>query len=195
MGAHRPHSTSGPPVVEGKGTYVARGVGGRLELTGNRLRIVKGGIFGYIITLFGIEGGFVERTVRVSQISSIELDVPVMFFRFIRMSYPGSPTMSGHTFLDMMAENAVLMSLVDNRPFYTLIERIEAMMDAEGAPALERLPDEREVPPPPSPRPSLGTMMLGGLRRLWSRRTEKQAPPADPAAEPDPRPEQAQSPP
>ncbi|HYD65090.1 hypothetical protein [Azospirillum sp.] len=185
MAAHRPHSTSGPPVVEGKGTYIARGVGGRLELTGNRLRIVKGGIFGYIITLLGIEGGFVERTVRVSQISSIELDVPVMFFRFIRMSYPGSPTMSGHTFLDMMAENAVLMSLVDNRPFYALVERIEAMMDAEGAPALERLPDEPEDPPPP-PRPSLREVLGRRLRALWSHRAAKRAPPAEPAAETGP---------
>ncbi|HYH20151.1 MAG TPA: hypothetical protein VD995_16185 [Azospirillum sp.] len=180
MAAHRPHSTSGPAVEDGKGTLVARGVGGRLELTGNRLRIIKGGVFGYFVTLFGIEGGFVERTVRVSHISSIELDVPVMFFRYIRLSYPGSPVMTGHTFLDMMAENSVLMSLVDNRPFYTLIERVEAMMDAEGAPALERLKDEPEEPRPP-PRPSLMTALGRGVRRLWPRRAPARKPEGAPA--------------
>ncbi|HEY0833661.1 MAG TPA: hypothetical protein VGE72_07100 [Azospirillum sp.] len=190
MAAHRPHSTSGPAVEDGKGTLVARGVGGRLELTGNRLRIIKGGVFGYIVTLFGIEGGFVERTVRVSHISSIELDVPVMFFRYVRLSYPGSPTMSGHTFLDMMAENAVLMSLVDNRPFYTLIERIEAMMDAEGASTLERLRDEPEEEPRP-PRPSVLRALGRRLRERWRR-------PAEPKPEPEPErktdPEPPQSP-
>lgn len=113
---------------------VARGFGGYLELEGNRLRILRGGWFGYLVTLFGLEGGFVERTVRVDQISSIELDVPVMFFRYIRFSYPGSPAMTGNNIADMLAENSVIMSLVDNRPFFRIVERIEEMMDHAGAP-------------------------------------------------------------
>ena len=119
----------------GEGTVlVAQGFGGYLELEGNRLRIVRGGWFGYLVTLFGLEGGFVERTVRVDQISSIELDVPVMFFRYIRFSYPGSPAMTGNNIADMLAEDSVIMSLVDNRPFFRIVERIEEMMDHAGAP-------------------------------------------------------------
>jgi hypothetical protein len=108
---------------------VARGFGGYLELEGNRLRILRGGWFGYLVTLFGLGGGFVERTVRVDQISSIELDVPMLFFRYIRISYPGSPAMTGNNVADMLAENAVIMSLVDNRPFFNIIERVEKLMD------------------------------------------------------------------
>ena len=125
----------GAAVDRGEGTVlVAQGFGGYLELEGNRLRIVRGGWFGYLVTLFGLEGGFVERTVRVDQISSIELDVPVMFFRYIRFSYPGSPAMTGNNLADMLAENSVIMSLVDNRPFFRIVERIEEMMDHGGAP-------------------------------------------------------------
>jgi hypothetical protein len=125
----------GAAVDRGEGTVlVAQGFGGYLELEGNRLRIVRGGWFGYLVTLFGLEGGFVERTVRVDQISSIELDVPVMFFRYIRFSYPGSPAMTGNNIADMLAENSVIMSLVDNRPSFRIAERIEEMMDHAGAP-------------------------------------------------------------
>ena len=125
----------GDAVDRGEGTVlVARGFGGYLELEGNPLRIMRGGWFGYLVTLFGLEGGFVERTVRVDQISSIELDVPMMFFRYIRFSYPGSPAMTGNNIADMLAENSVIMSLVDNRPFFRIVERIEEMMDHAGAP-------------------------------------------------------------
>jgi hypothetical protein len=90
---------------------------------------VGGGWFGYVTTLFGLEGGFVERTLRIDQISSIEMDVPVLFFRYIRFSYPGAPAMTGNNIADMLAENAVIMSLFDNRPFFDIVERVEEMMD------------------------------------------------------------------
>lgn len=53
----------------------------------------------------------------------------MMFFRYIRFSYPGSPAMTGNNLADMLAENAVIMSLVDNRPFFRIVERIEELMD------------------------------------------------------------------
>jgi len=115
---------AGDPAV-----MVARGVGGYLVLQGNRLRLVRGGWFGYFISIFGLEGGFVERTLRIDQISSIEMDVPMLFFHYIRFSYPGAPAMTGNNLADMLAENAVIMSMVDNRPFFHIVERIEEMMD------------------------------------------------------------------
>lgn len=110
---------------------VARGFGGRLVLSGNRLTLHRGGLFGLLSTLLGFEGGFVDRVVRVDQIAAIEIDRPALFFRYMRVSYPGAPQLTGHNLHDMMAENAILMSLVDNRAFYRVISRIEAMMDGK----------------------------------------------------------------
>ena len=110
---------------------VAKGTGGRLELRGNRLRLVKGGAFGFFAELLGIEGGFVERTIRVSDISAVELDKPALFFRYVRFSYPGSPPLTGHDLEDMMAENALIMSLFDNRNLYRIKEEIERSMDRQ----------------------------------------------------------------
>jgi hypothetical protein len=122
----------GLPSHSGKpGVLVAKGTGARLELDGNRLRITKGGWFGVLVTLLGIEGGFVERTIRVNLISSIEFDKPAFFFRYVRFSYPGAPELTGSDARDMMAENAVLMSLIDNRMFYVIKERIEDLMDRQ----------------------------------------------------------------
>ncbi|MFN3077991.1 MAG: hypothetical protein ABT940_14185 [Alphaproteobacteria bacterium] len=113
----------------GEEVIVAKGTGGTIELRGNRLRLTRGGLFGFIVTVLGIEGGHVERTIRVSTISSVEIDKPALFFRYIRFSYPGAPQLTGHDTRDMMAENAMLMSLLDNRQFYRIKERIEEMMD------------------------------------------------------------------
>ncbi len=110
---------------------VAQGTGGRLELRGNCLRLIKGGAFGFFVELLGIEGGFVERTIRVSDISAVELDKPALFFRYVRFSYPGSPPLTGNDVEDMMAENALIMSLFDNRNLYRIKERIERSMDRQ----------------------------------------------------------------
>lgn len=123
---------SEPPVPEAaEGRLVAHGTGGRLELEGNCLRLTKGGVFGFFLALFGIEGGFVERTIRVSDIAAVEMDKPALFFRYMRFSYPGSPDLTGNDFEDMMAENAILMSLFDNRPLFRIKERIEHAMNEQ----------------------------------------------------------------
>jgi len=110
-------------------TLTASGFGGKLTLQGNRLKIRKGGVFGLVAAVLGFEGGFTERTLRVDQISAIEVDKPILFFRYLRISYPGAPQMTGHDSRDVMAENAILMSLLDNRPFYRIIARIEGLME------------------------------------------------------------------
>jgi hypothetical protein len=107
---------------------VAVGLSGSLELNGNVLRISKGGAFGFLLMVLGMEGGFVERTIRVSDISAVEIENPPFLFRYVRFSYQGAPTQSGNSITDMLAENAVIMSLIDNRPFYKIKERIERSM-------------------------------------------------------------------
>ncbi len=110
---------------------VAKGTGGRLELEGNCLRLTKGGTFGFFLALLGVEGGFVERTIRVSDIAAVEMDKPALFFRYMRFSYPGAPDLTGDDLKDMMAENSLLMSLFDNRGLYRIKERIEHSMNQQ----------------------------------------------------------------
>lgn len=119
---------SGEPEVS---ALIAKGAGGLIELSGNRLKLTKGGVFGFLATMLGIEGGYVERTIRVSEISAVEIDKPALLFRYIRFSYPGAPQLTGNNLRDMMAENAMLMSMIDNRKFYEVKDRIEAMMDSQ----------------------------------------------------------------
>jgi hypothetical protein len=115
--------------LRARGTLTAKGFGGSLELQGNRLKISKGGVFGLLVSLLGFEGGFTERVFRVNQISAVEIDKPILFFRYMRISYPGAPQQSGNNLRDVMAENAILMSFFDNRPFYRIIAGIERMME------------------------------------------------------------------
>jgi len=107
---------------------IAKGLGGKLELSGNILRLSKGGAFGFLLAILGIEGGFVERTIRVSDISAVEIENPPFLFRYVRFSYQGAPTQSGGNVQDMLAENALIMSLFDNRMIYRIKERIEQSM-------------------------------------------------------------------
>lgn len=109
----------------------ASGLGGRLSIVGNRLMLTKGGLFGVLATMLGFEGAFMERALRISQIAAIEVDKPALFLRYMRVIYPGAPQQTGNNLRDMMAENAILMSLFDNRPFYRVMARIEAIMDAD----------------------------------------------------------------
>lgn len=110
---------------------VAYGTGVRVELNGNCLRITKGGAFGFFLALLGHEGGFREHTIRVSDISSVEIDKPALFFHYVRVSYPGSPELTGNDLHDMLAENALLMSLFDNRALHRIKERIEHSMNQQ----------------------------------------------------------------
>jgi len=123
------HGEKGLVVAKGDDhVLIAKGLGGRLELSGNILRLSKGGAFGFLLAALGIEGGFVERTIRVSDISAMEIENPPFLFRYVRFSYQGAPTQSGENIRDMLAENALIMSLFDNRMIYRIKDRIERSM-------------------------------------------------------------------
>ncbi len=110
---------------------VAKGTGGYLALHGNTLHLVKGGFFGLLVELLGMHGGHAHQTIRVSDISAIEFEKHGVFFHYIRFCYPGAPMETGNHLHDMMADNALLMNLFDNRSLYRLKEQIEASMEAE----------------------------------------------------------------
>jgi hypothetical protein len=112
---------------------VAKGTGGRLELHGNTLHLTKGGLFGFFVTLLGLHGGHAHQTIRVSDISAIEFEKHGKFFHYVRFCYPGAPRESGNHLHDMMADNALLMSIFDNRGLYRIKERIEQSMEVKAS--------------------------------------------------------------
>ncbi|MBF0306438.1 MAG: hypothetical protein HQL41_12405 [Alphaproteobacteria bacterium] len=114
---------------------VARGTGCSVALYENRLRIRRGGALGLLASAMGWENGFAEHTIRVSDISAIDVEKPVLFMRYVRFSYPGAPALTGRELADMMAENAVVMNLFDNRDLYAILARIEGTMDGRRASA------------------------------------------------------------
>lgn len=104
---------------------VAVGIGGRIELTPGEVRLVKGGVFGHAVELLWLGHGVIEKTIRVRDIAAVEIVKSMLLPDFIRFSYPGSPPETGHYIGDALAENALIMSWIDNRAFY----RIKSWLD------------------------------------------------------------------
>src|SRR6266852_1645060 len=111
---------------------VAFGIGGRIELTAEQIRLIKGGVFGHAVELLWLGYGVSEKSIPVRTISAVEIVKPLLLPNFIRFSYPGSPRQTGNYIDDALAENALIMGWFDNRAFY----RIKAWIDRwpDGAP-------------------------------------------------------------
>ncbi len=122
----RTNSGTGIPLL------VAVGIGGRVELTAEHIRLIKGGVFGYAVELLWLGYGVTEKSMPVRTISAVEIVKPLVMPNFVRFSYPGSPRQTGNYIDDALAENALVMGWFDNRAFY----RIKAWIDRwpDGAP-------------------------------------------------------------
>lgn len=108
---------------------VAVGIGGRVELAGDRLRLVKGGVFGHLVELLWLGHGVLENSIAVAEITAVEIVETMLLPSFIRFSYAGAPTPTGHFLGDALAENALVMNLFDNRGFYRVMARIEVLQN------------------------------------------------------------------
>ncbi len=104
---------------------VAVGIGGRLELTGEHIRLVKGGISGHAFEFLGPGTGISDKSTPIWEIAAVEIVKPILLPDFIRFSYPGSPPESGRYIADALAENALIMNVIDNRTFYAIKEWID----------------------------------------------------------------------
>jgi hypothetical protein len=114
-------------IADDEPIIVAIGFGGRLELRDDHLRLIKNNMFGNVINLLGLAYGKVAKTIMVENISSISIVRPLLFPDFIRITYPGCPISSGHAHKDALAENALIMSLFDNRRFYELKDTLDVL--------------------------------------------------------------------
>jgi hypothetical protein len=112
----------GPPPI-----LVATGIGGRIELTAEHVRLVKGGIFGHVFEVLWLGTGISDKSIPIWEIAAVEIVKPILLPDFIRFSYPGSPPESGRYIEDALAENALIMNLIDNRAFYAIKEWIDRL--------------------------------------------------------------------
>jgi hypothetical protein len=131
--SHRPPS-GGNTAIEIP-ALVAVGIGGRIELVAEQIRLIKGGVFGHAVELLWLGSGVTEKTIPVRAISAVEIVKPLFLPDFIRFSYPGSPPQTGNYIDDALAENALIMSWFDNRAFYEIKARIERWPNLPPLPA------------------------------------------------------------
>ncbi len=116
------------------------GLGGHLILRPDRLQIERQGVFFSLLNL----GYHVEReigtTIFLRELVGVHLVRSFLLVQFLRFTYAGCPSPTGHYLRDAFAENAYLLSLRDNRPLLAFMRRMDAAVAAlhrrpEGSPA------------------------------------------------------------
>jgi hypothetical protein len=140
-----------PVVNNGPLLMVAHGIGGRIELYTNCIRIRRDGYVNYLLNWLAGRPAFIDTTIPLEEVSSFDLIQPVLLNDFVAIAYPGSPPLTGRSLYDAMAENALLMGFFDNREFYALkreFQRITArpVLDSNLRSALRRRARPRPEP-------------------------------------------------
>jgi hypothetical protein len=110
---------------------VAVGVGGRVELSRNEIRIIKDGAWGYAVEVLWLGYGILDKRLFLEQIAAVDIVQMIMLPSFIRFAYQGSPPLTGHYVADALAENSLIMNLFDQRKFYELKDRIDQFIAAK----------------------------------------------------------------
>ena len=114
---------------------VATGIGGRLESTAEHIRLVKGGVFGHLTEALWLGHTVGENTIPIREIAAVEIVRPILLPDFIRFSYPGGPRGTGRYLEDALAENALMMNIIDNRAFYAIKDWIDRWPASLAVPA------------------------------------------------------------
>jgi hypothetical protein len=104
----------------------ASGIGGRVELHRDEVRIVRDGVLGVLADTLWLGNGSIEKRVPLADVTAMEIVRPMLLPSFFRVSYAGSPPQTGHYLTDALAENALIMNLFDHRAFYELQDRVLA---------------------------------------------------------------------
>ena len=118
---------------------VAVGIGGRIEVVDEQIRLIKGGVFGHAVELLWLGYGVSLKSMPVREITSVEIVKPLLLPDFIRFSYPGSPSRTHNYIDDALAENALIMSWFDNRAFYEIKTWIDRWPHLPPAPAVPEI--------------------------------------------------------
>jgi hypothetical protein len=128
---------NGPPLI------VAHGIGGRIELYNDCIRIKRDGYVNYLLNWLAKRPAFIDTTIPLEEVSSFDIIQPVLFNDFVVIAYPGSPPLTGRSLYDSMAENSLLMNFFDNREFYAIKRAFQTLtarplLDANTRSALRR---------------------------------------------------------
>jgi hypothetical protein len=110
---------------------VAIGVGGRVELSRNEIRIIKDGAWGYIVEALWLGYGILEKRLFLDQIAAVDIVQMLVLPGFIHFAYQGSPPLTGHYIEDALAENSLIMNPFDPRKFHELKDRIDQFITAK----------------------------------------------------------------
>jgi len=110
---------------------VAVGVGGRIELSRNEIRIIKDGAWGYAVEVLWLGYGILDKRLFLDQIAAVDIVQMIVLPSFIRFAYQGSPPLTGHYVTDALAENSLIMNPFDQRKFHELKDRIDQFIAAK----------------------------------------------------------------
>lgn len=117
--AHDPAAdpSPAPPLVQ------AHGWGGILALYSDRIAIRRVGFLHIVMDLLPLHIPRVDTVIFLDTITAIEVVRPLLMVEYVRISYAGDPEDAPHGYWrGAFADNAVMMNVLDNRPFYRLIE-------------------------------------------------------------------------
>jgi len=112
------------------------GMGGYLLLYSDRLTMRRHGPWFTAVNLLSHMEREIETTILLRSLVGVHLVRSLLLVQFLRFTYAGAPTQTGHYLRDAFAENAFMFSLVDNRPLLVMKSRIVDAARAVGAGAL-----------------------------------------------------------
>ncbi|MGX9964314.1 hypothetical protein ACVFYP_13370 [Roseomonas sp. F4] len=107
-----------PPIAQ------LHGMGGHLLLYPDRIRLLRHGPWFTAMNLLAHLEREMETIILLRDLVAVHMVRSLLLVQFLRLTYPGCPTPSGHYLRDAFAENAFLFSLADNRPLLAMQQRI-----------------------------------------------------------------------
>ena len=121
-----------------KGLMTAKGVGGRLELLQDRVRIRRKGLLGFMV--HGLKG---DKDILLSKIGSIQFRKPGLFSNgYIQFSLAGGNEAKGGIFDAVSDENTVMFKARQQQAFIDIKEAIEKIQMRAEEPASTSKLDE-----------------------------------------------------
>ena len=121
-----------------KGLMTAKGVGGRLELLQDRIRIRRKGLLGFMV--HGLKG---DKDILLSKIGSIQFRKPGLFSNgYIQFSLAGGNEAKGGIFDAAFDENTVMFKARQQQAFIDIKEAIEQIQMRAEEPASTSKLDE-----------------------------------------------------
>jgi hypothetical protein len=107
---------------------IADGIGGRIVLYRDHIKITKAGVVATLLDLIGTEAARVEVVIPLDRVSVFRIVSPLFLLQFIAISYPGGEPLTGHYWKDALSDTSLIMNFVDNRKFRDLTRRLEALL-------------------------------------------------------------------